>query len=1002
MVTVADDDGQNGVANESVVVKNDLPMLTVSAPNINRNEGQLLDLTGSSGGPTVAQFTDIGSLDLHKAQINWGDGFIDVGVVSEAGGNGSIGGSHTYADDGTYLVTIRVANDDMAAFLDASKFNAGTVGVDFVEITFTVTVSNKNPVVLAPNGDQNILEGGTVNFSNLATFTDDGFDNPLNTNPFLPPAIGDPLAESFTYDIDWGDGRDAVLNASIADLNGSPGVPSSGTISGSHTYADNGDYTVTITVHDDNGGIGVVQFVVHVTNVEPELTGITGLAVDEGELFTLNGLGVGLIDPGFDNPLNTNMPPNGGQVAETLSSMTINWGDGTGDQPIALAEFQAVPFMGPTTATFPGASHTYADNGTYTVSITFKDDDMAAFKTQTFQIIVHNVAPTLSNFTSTPTTINEAGSVSFNIDFSDPGFNNPLNTLDPANGGEVAEFFTFDINWGDGRHEVISMPVASISGSPGVLTTGSFGGSHIYADDGTYTVTIRVHDDDDGDDPAPNLNGPVLGDGINDFDEHVFTVVVNNVAPTIQPDGAIPPFAGIDVTTDGFTQIQLSYSDPGFDNTANLNPLELPNVTDRLHESFTHIIDWGDGSVDAVHTYATPGVYTVFVTVPGSATPLEFTLTVTDISQPPVLTLVGSQASLNDPGVLAQPFQYTINWGDDPAGNNDTIQTVTLMLKNPVGTPFVGTQTTVLQSIRTPGNEGILTTGSFLIQHQYAGPPNPLNPTADIPISVTVVDDNMGSDSASIAIGNPGIQVINIRIDTTPDVPRLEYVRPQGTQVFLDRTTTTPQTLQQINVRIARGELSATTDSYLELQVISPDGIVVESYRLRDEVLTDLRGFISRLPDGHYKIVLVRAESRRLVLDVYVRGGHVVDPSDDSEGTRDKPPTEDAKKHEAPAQKDPFLDEAGQNPPGAMNVPVVPVDQASLENEQPATLEPMPAIAAEAPSASRLRWAAPLAGLGLVAARGSWSREVDAAFDRADERKWQRLRRAARTGLLKK
>ena len=104
-------------------------------------------------------------------------------------------------------------------------------------------VTNQNPVVTAPNGDQSILEGDTVSFPNLATFTDAGSDNPNNNNPVLPPAIGDPKAETFTYDVNWGDGRDAITGASIADTECRPGTPSSGTIAGSHTYADNGDYT---------------------------------------------------------------------------------------------------------------------------------------------------------------------------------------------------------------------------------------------------------------------------------------------------------------------------------------------------------------------------------------------------------------------------------------------------------------------------------------------------------------------------------------------------------------------------------------------------------------------------------------------------------------------------------------------------------------------------------------------------------------------------------------
>ena len=50
------------------------------------------------------------------------------------------------------------------------------------------------------------------------SFTDPGFDNPLNP--------GGEKAETFTYDIDWGDGRDAITGMTVADTNGSPGTPS--------------------------------------------------------------------------------------------------------------------------------------------------------------------------------------------------------------------------------------------------------------------------------------------------------------------------------------------------------------------------------------------------------------------------------------------------------------------------------------------------------------------------------------------------------------------------------------------------------------------------------------------------------------------------------------------------------------------------------------------------------------------------------------------------------
>jgi len=83
-----------------------------------------------------------------------------------------------------------------------------------------------------------------------------------------------------------------------------------------------------------------------------------------------------------------------------------------------------------------------------------------------------------------------------------------------------------------------------------------------------------------------------------------------------------------------------------------------------------------------------------------------------------------------------------------------------------------------------------------------------------------------------------------------------------------------------------------------------------------------------------------------------------------------------------------------------MNEPGVPAAQVSTDTLPPTSDELAP-VAAEGPSSSRLRWAVPLAGLGLVAQRGSWAREVDAAFDRADDRAWQRLRRAGRVRLPK-
>ena len=59
-------------------------------------------------------------------------------------------------------------------------------------------------------------------------------------------------------------------------------MPTAGSFDGSHIYADNGDYTVTVTLIDDDGGVTVQPFEVTVNNVAPTLTVPPNQTVNEG------------------------------------------------------------------------------------------------------------------------------------------------------------------------------------------------------------------------------------------------------------------------------------------------------------------------------------------------------------------------------------------------------------------------------------------------------------------------------------------------------------------------------------------------------------------------------------------------------------------------------------------------------------------------------------------------------------------------------------------------
>jgi hypothetical protein len=160
-------------------------------------------------------------------------------------------------------------------------------------------------------------------------------------------------------------------------------------------------------------------------------------------------------------------------------------------------------------------------------------------------------------------------------------------------------------------------------------------------------------------------------------------------------------------------------------------------------------------------------------------------------------------------------------------------------------------------------------------------------------------------------------------------------------------------------------------------------------------VLNNLPDLFLKLPDNHYAIYLVRIETNteRLVIEVYVRNGKVIDPSDDSEGTRDRPPTDEAVRERV--QK--ILEKIETKPDGSADIEEM---RRALESE----LEPGSKILIE-PVAEPVDQGAmlPPGGLlpmaaGLVATRsyGTWTRRVNRAVAQAGPKKWRELRRRSR------
>jgi hypothetical protein len=178
-----------------------------------------------SASTPVATFTDTNLSDTagdFTASINWGDGLTSAGTV--VGSNGSFtveaDGQHLYTDEGTDIVTVTLTHTADQATATAS----GNVAV------------GEHDVLSADQGGTFTAFAGHV-FSNIIA------DFREVSGPAIP--------FDFTASIDWGDGQTTAgtVTASKPSSEGEGFL-----VSGSHTYAVGGNYTVKVTLAEDAPG----------------------------------------------------------------------------------------------------------------------------------------------------------------------------------------------------------------------------------------------------------------------------------------------------------------------------------------------------------------------------------------------------------------------------------------------------------------------------------------------------------------------------------------------------------------------------------------------------------------------------------------------------------------------------------------------------------------------------------------------------------------------------
>ena len=388
------------------------------------------------------------------------------------------------------------------------------------------------------------------------------------------------------------------------------------------------------------------------------------------------------------------MPPvaNAGGNRTVGEGATVDFdGSGSTDTEAAIFAYQWTLDDGSIVDEVTASRH-YPQDGTFAVSLGVTDT-AGSVHSDAIDVTVANLPPEVDPVDDRET--NEGETLSFTTTFADPG---------------ILDTHTATIDWGDGTVE--PAPVVE-QGGAGTVS----GISHVYLDDGTYTVTVTVMDD-----------AQAIG-------ETAFAVKVNNLAPVVLTASDLTGQEGENLDFAG------SFSDAG------------------ILDTHTATVDWSDGTtspgtvteanglgtVTASHVYADNGVYpTRLVVTDNEEASGERAATATIANVAPIVTAIQNQtigegttldrivATFADPGFTSLPagteetFSATIDWGDQ--------------------TPLESGTVSVAQ-----GSIGVWTNGTVWGTHAYAA-------AGLYTVTIAVMDDDegTGSDSFEVAVREAG------------------------------------------------------------------------------------------------------------------------------------------------------------------------------------------------------------------------------------------------------
>jgi uncharacterized repeat protein (TIGR03803 family) len=608
---------------------------------------------GAAHSFALGSFAETNATGPYTVDVNWGDGTADTTFTANAAGT-IAPQSHTYAAAGSDTVSVSVTDADgvtsntatftanpasitvtpassspqQATAGTTQVFNLGSFAETNATAPYSVDVSwgdgsadstfTQNAPGAISSDIHTYSSSGTDNVSVTVTdangvtstgggFTVDVAPAPVSITVTAPADQSATAGQSqsfslgsftesnatapYSVDVAWGDGTaDTTFT-----MNGA------GTITPqSHTYADAGTPQVSVTVTDSaNHTSNTATFTANVAN--PASLSVTPPSDQDATTGVAESFDLGTLSE---------------SNATAPYSIDVSWGDGTADTTFTVNA----------PGTLPGEDHTYASDGSYTVSVTATDAANHASSPATFNVT--SESPSLAVTPPSNQSATAGQSQSFNLgSFTATDDSGP---------------YSVDVSWGDG-----SADTTFTMNADGTITPQS----HTYATAATDTVSVTVSTEGESSSPA------------------TFTVVVA-AAPSIT---VTPP-----ATQSAATGVSQSFGLGSFAETGATAPYTVDVAWGDGTADTTFTMNAPGTITPQSHSYAAAGDDTVSVTVTDSASHTSNVATFTaDVATIDVSGAGGQSAtagtaqSFNLGGFTESnataPYTVSVNWGDGTA-----------------------------------------------------------------------------------------------------------------------------------------------------------------------------------------------------------------------------------------------------------------------------------------------------------------------------------------------